>query len=80
MNNDFEQMYILAQNVELAHFRIAQTRQELLDHQMLEKWLLLIEAADVLNATQKRLAQIILAEPPLTTRRSPPGSLAEENS
>lgn len=61
-NYQGDSLYILAQNIELAHFRIAQTRQELLDHQMLEKWLLLIEAAEVLNAAQKRLAQILLEE------------------
>lgn len=59
MNNDPDSLYILAQNVELAHFRIAQTRQELLDHQMLEGWLKLIEAAEVLNAAQNRLAQML---------------------
>lgn len=56
--NDLPDSYlILAENLELAHLRLSQVRQELLDRRMLSEWQKLIEASAVLDAAQARLVE-----------------------
>lgn len=59
MNDLTEPYLILAENLELAHLRLSQVRQELLDRRMLGEWQKLIEASAVLDAAQSRLVEML---------------------
>ena len=60
LNIDYDEIYNLAQNIESAHFRVAQIRQVLLDRSMLWEWQRLIEASSTLDTAQSRLVEIMM--------------------
>lgn len=59
MNNEFEQLYILIQDIESAYFRIAKLRQDLLDNRRFEEWLELVYTSSALDTAIDRLTEIL---------------------
>lgn len=62
MNNDSDSLYILAQNLESAYFRIAKVRQGLLDSRCFEEWIELVYASGTLNSAIERCAEMLRQE------------------
>lgn len=62
MNNDSDSLYILAQNIESAYFRIAKVRLDLLDNQCIHEWRELVLATGTLNSAIERVAEMLKLE------------------
>lgn len=62
MIEDNEQLYILAQNIESAYFRIAKLRQDLLDSRCFDEWVELVYASGTLSSAIERLADMLRRE------------------
>lgn len=63
MIDDFEQLYILAQNLEGTYLCIAKVRLDLLDQKMFEQWIELARASGTLNSAIERLGEMLSQDP-----------------